>query len=120
VYLIKVQHTNHPTLKEEPQMTTRGYAFKDIAEYIVSMHGFGSRKTKEVSHSVLNPRCGFNYTLEDVNWLVDNGYLFHYVWNGTKGSKQSWGGWNARDHHVYGLTKKGWEVAPLYLKKTQS
>lgn len=96
-------------------MTTKGHAFQDIAKTIVILHGFGSTKTTEVHYSCLNPRCGCKYTLEDLNWLVDNGYLFHRVWHGTTSCKQSWGGWNATDHHVYGITKKGWDVAHLYL-----
>ena len=73
-------------------MTTRGYAFKDIANTIVILHGYGSRKTTEVHECCLTPACGCKYTQEDLNWLVDNGYLFHYVWNGKRGSKQSWAG----------------------------
>ena len=96
-------------------MTTRGYAFKDIANTIVILYGYGSRKTTEVHECCLTPACGCKYTQEDLNWLVDNGYLFHYVWNGKRGSKQSWGGWHSTDHHEYGITRKGWAVAQRYL-----
>lgn len=96
-------------------MTTRGYAFKEIAYHVNLFHGFGSTKTTEVYYSTLCPECGCKYTKADLDWLVDNGYLFHYVWNGKKGSKQDWGHYHNTDHHIYGLTKKGWSVARKYL-----
>jgi hypothetical protein len=102
--------------QEDRQMTTKGYAFKDIAYKITVFYGHGASKTTEVFYSCLNPECGCKYTLEDLNWLVENGYLFHRVWNGKRGSKQSWGGWNATDHHEYGITRKGWAVAHKYLE----
>ena len=98
-------------------MTTRGYAFQDIANYIVTCYEFGSTKTKEVYYSCLTPRCGCKYTLDDLNWLVENGYLFHYVWLGKSNcSKQSWGAYHSTYHHIYGITKKGWAVAHKYLE----
>lgn len=99
-------------------MTTRGYAFQDIANSIVIRHGYGSNRSIELFERAMKPSCGCKYTIEDVNWLVDNGWLYRKsVYGTTRGSKQSKSYWQASWHHYYGITSKGWAVANKYLNK---
>lgn len=51
-----------------------------------------------------------------LNWLVENGYLFHYRTTLSKG-RGRYGQYGRRYYEAdtYGLTKKGWAVAGNYI-----
>lgn len=101
-------------------MTELGATFANIAETIVRLHGFGSNKMY----------CGYNlYELDNyevdeyskekarlLDRLVEMGYLRKFTTQPYKNNK----GRNWRYRFVvkkvcFGLTSKGWEVAPKYL-----
>lgn len=104
-------------------MTEIGIVFADIAKSIVDKYdgGFGSKKM----HSVFTLYKGDNYALDSYyqakyaqcEQLVKMGYLRKFVTAERYHKTTS-------HHHVghweksicYGLTPKGWEVAPQYLK----
>ena len=51
-----------------------------------------------------------------LNWLVENGYLFHYRTTFSRGrGRYGQYGRSYYEADTYGLTKKGWEVAGNYI-----
>ena len=58
--------------------------------------------------------------LVHLNWLVDNGYLFHYRATKSRGrGRYGQYGRHYYEEDIYGLTKKGWAVAERYVRAAE-
>lgn len=94
-------------------MTGKGKAFTQIASEIYERFGFGSTKTV-----TLYPNCldivYDGYSKYDLDWLIKNGYIFHYQVERCNPKRNWWYRYHTDD--IYGLTKKGWSVAHKYIK----
>lgn len=95
-------------------MTSKGKAFSHVATWIYEFHGFGSTKTCTEYHRALDI-ISDGYTQSDLEWLVKNGYLFHYQVERCN-PKRNWR-YKYRTDDIYGVTKKGWSVAHLYVSE---
>ena len=88
-------------------MTECGKVFVQIISGVCWTKGWGT--TGVTSHP-------YDEHKVHLNWLVDNGYLFHYR---TKYSRLRgrYGQYGRRYHEVdtYGLTEKGWAIAGKYI-----
>lgn len=86
-------------------MTETGKIFSNIIFEVCWIKGWGTTGT---SRQFPNSRYG-----KELNWLVDNGYLFHY----QRTVETTRGGchycYNTAD--IYGITKKGWKIAGRYV-----
>ncbi len=94
-------------------MSGKGKVFTEIIEEIYERYGFGSTKTVTMYPRAIEfCRCG--YSAYDLEWLVKNGYLFHYEVE-RYDRKRNWR-YKFRTDDIYGVTKRGWAVAHLYSK----
>lgn len=89
-------------------MTERGKVFVNIITSVCWTKGWGTTGTTTMHPNISNG--------EDLKWLVDNGYLFHYHTKLSR-SRGRYGqyGRTYYDADIYGLTKKGWSVAGKYI-----
>lgn len=86
-------------------MTETGKLFAEIIYGICWTKGWGttgtSRQFPDQSHG------------EELKWLVENGYLFHYQYT-AENKKRNWR-YRYSTADIYGLTKKGWSIAGKYI-----
>jgi len=94
-------------------VTSKGKAFTAIVSWVHDFHGFGSTKTCTQYLRALD-YVNDGYTKYDLEWLVKNGYLFHYQVE-RYDRKRNWR-YKFRVDDIYGVTKKGWSVAHLYVR----
>lgn len=94
-------------------MTGKGKAFTKIASGVYERFGFGSTKTVTLYINCLDI-VDDGYSKDDLDWLVKNGYIFHYQVE-RYNSKRNWR-YRYHTDDIYGLTKKGWSVAHKYIK----
>ena len=89
-------------------MTDKAKLFTRIITSICWTKGWGTTGTTQ-----MHPKYDGE---EDLKWLVDNGYLFHYHTQLSR-SRGRYGQYGRRyyDADIYGLTKKGWSVAGKYV-----
>lgn len=94
-------------------MTTKAQAFIRIASEVYERYGFGSTKTVTLYPRQLDIIYD-KFTQYDLEWLIKNGYIFHYQvdrYNPKRNWRYRW-----RTDDIYGLTKRGWSVAHKYIK----
>ena len=99
-------------------MTDLGKAFTDIASTVNRLHGFGSNKMT-VGYSVYADGSGYYRGADNVRLLeqlVEMGYLRKFIGAPVVSDKTR--NWRYRfmiRNVCFGLTDKGWAVAPKYL-----
>ena len=93
-------------------MTEKAKLFAEIIHSICWTKGWGTTGTTQ-RHPKYDNENG-------LQWLVDNGYLFHYHTQLSK-SRGRYGqyGRGYYDADIYGLTKKGWAVAEQFVSAAE-
>lgn len=86
-------------------MTRKGKVFTQIIICACWTKGWGTTGTKQMFPDIEDG--------EELNWLVENGYLFHYQYMKHNKHRNWRYEWSTTD--IYGLTKKGWEVAGKFI-----
>lgn len=87
-------------------MTRRAEIFARIIASVCWTKGWGTTGTCRMYPEQENG--------EDLQWLVDNGWLFHYQYEAYNKAR-NWR-YARSDADIYGLTKKGWSVAKQFVK----
>ena len=86
-------------------MSKCGEVFCDIIKVICWIKGWGTNGATE-----RYPQ--YDGTAKELQWLVDNGYLFYFTKRRTH-SKYKIA--NRHLSQMYGITEKGWSVAGKYI-----
>lgn len=86
-------------------MTECGKVFAKIISSVCWTKGWGTTGTTECFAEQENGA--------ELEWLVSNGYLFHYQREKCD-KKRNWR-YRYRTADIYGLTKKGWAIAGKYV-----
>lgn len=92
-------------------MTDRGKAFAKVIRDVCWVKGWGTTGTARRFPGIDKEEAKALY------WLVENGFLFHYEQD-RYDKHRNW-----RYKHptadVYGVTKKGWSVAEMYVRAAE-
>ena len=91
-------------------MTSTGKVFAYIIQSVCWTKGWGTTGTTRMFPSINNG--------EELQWLVDNGYLFHYEIE-TYDKHRNWR-YKYSTADIYGLTRKGWAIAEKYVKAAEA
>lgn len=86
-------------------MTTTGKVFTEIVLWVCYNKGWGTTGT---DRQFPNQEYG-----KELNWLVENGYLFHYQYT-EENKRRNWR-YRYSTADIYGVTKKGWQIAGKYV-----
>lgn len=86
-------------------LTARGKVFADVIKDICWTKGWGT--------TGITKRFPDTKNKAELEWLVSNGYLFHFCKEETNHNRN----WRYKTHMAdyYGITQKGWTIAGNYV-----
>lgn len=106
------------------KLTLKGQIFQALASAIILQNGYDTTKTAEWRIVQFDNFDKFDISKsydKELNWFVDNGYLFRYEierTNHNTGHGRYHRSWKTK-HVIYGLTKKAWAIVDKYVDREE-